>query len=88
MRWRCRATFLESTSGARSTIVGKALFGFLPWTTFARISYGGNHRVRTLALRRALQGSGLRLTWESLRDIEAVLSAQSAKLYHMGIRTP
>ena len=25
---------------------------------------------------------------ESLRDIEACLTAQSAKLYHMGIRSP
>ena len=25
--------------------------------------------------------------WESLRDIEACLSAQSTKLYHMGIRS-
>ena len=73
---------------------GKTLFAqlmdFLPWTTFARIveRYGGNHRVRTLACTEHFRVLAFaQLTYrESLRDIEAVLSAQSAKLYHMGIR--
>ena len=76
--------------------VGKALFAqlmdFLPWTTFARIvdRYGGNHRVRTLPCAEHFRVLAFaQLTYrESLRDIEAVLCAQSAKLYHMGIRTP
>ena len=75
---------------------GKTLFAqlmdFLPWTTFARIvdRYGGNRRVRTLACTEHFRVLAFaQLTYrESLRDIEAVLSAQSAKLYHMGIRGP
>ena len=75
---------------------GKTLFAqlmdFLPWTTFARIvdRYGGNHRVRALACTEHFRVLAFaQLTYrESLRDIEAVLSAQSAKLYHMGIRAP
>ena len=73
---------------------GKTLFAqlmdFLPRTTFARIveRYGGNLRVRTLACTEHFRVLAFaQLTYrESLRDIEAVLSAQSAKLYHMGIR--
>ena len=75
---------------------GKTLFAqlmdFLPWTTFARIvdRYGGNRRVRTLPCTEHFRVLAFaQLTYrESLRDIEAVLSAQSAKLYHMGIRSP
>ena len=75
---------------------GKTLFAqlmdFLPWTTFSRIveRYGGNHRVRTLPCTDHFRAMAFaQLTYrESLRDIEAVLSAQSAKLYHMGIRGP
>jgi len=76
--------------------VGKTLFAqlmdFLPWTTFTRIvdRYGGNYRVRSLSCTdqfRALVFAQLTYR-ESLRDIEACLTAQSAKLYHMGIRSP
>jgi hypothetical protein len=75
---------------------GKTLFAqlmdFLPWTTFARLvtRYGGDHRVRTLPCTehfRILAFAQLSYR-ESLRDIEACLSAQTAKLYHMGIRSP
>ena len=75
---------------------GKTLFAqlmdFLPWTTFARIvtRYGGDHRVRTLPCTehfRILAFAQLSYC-ESLRDIEACLSAQAAKLYHIGIRSP
>ena len=44
---------------------GKTLFAqimdFLPWTTFHRVvmRYGGNHRIRTLIVRRAIPGDGL-----------------------------
>lgn len=75
---------------------GKTLFAqlmdFLPWTTFTRIvaRYGGDHRVRTLACTEHFRILAFaQLTYrESLRDIEACLSAQAAKLYHMGIRSP
>lgn len=68
------------------------LMDFLPWTTFSRIvtRYGGDHRVRTLACTEHFRILAFaQLTYrESLRDIEACLSAQAAKLYHMGIRAP
>ncbi|QIB65148.1 IS4 family transposase [Kineobactrum salinum] len=75
---------------------GKTLFAqlmdFLPWTTFTRIvdRYAGNRRVRTLPCTEHFRVLAFaQLTYrESLRDIEACLSAQSAKLYHMGIRSP
>ena len=76
--------------------VGKTLFAqaieFLPWKTFHRIvaRYGGDHRVRTLTCAEQFRGMAFaQLTYrESLRDIEACLSAQAAKLYHMGFRQP
>lgn len=75
---------------------GKTLFAqlmdFLPWTTFSRIvdRYEGDLRVRTLPCTEQFRVLAFaQLTYrESLRDIEACLSAQSAKLYHMGIRSP
>lgn len=76
--------------------VGKTLFAqvmdFLPWKTFHRIvtRYRGNHRVRTLSCAEQFRCMAFaQLTYrESLRDIEACLSAQAAKLYHMGFRQP
>jgi hypothetical protein len=75
---------------------GKTLFAqlmdFLPWTTFARIvaRYDGDHAIRTLSCAEQFRVMAFaQLTYrESLRDIEACLSAQSAKLYHMGFREP
>ena len=75
---------------------GKTLFAqlmdYLPWTTFTRIvdRYDGNHRVHTLPCAEHFRVLAFaQLTYrESLRDIEVCLSAQSAKLYHMGIRSP
>ncbi len=75
---------------------GKTLFAqlmdFLPWTTFTRIvtRYSGDHRVRTLSCAEQFRCMAFaQLTYrESLRDIEVCLSAQSAKLYHMGFRKP
>ena len=74
--------------------VGKTLFAqimdFLPWKTFHRIvaRHGGDRRVRTLTCAEHFRILAFaQLTYrESLRDIEACLSAQAAKLYHMGIR--
>lgn len=76
--------------------VGKTLFAqimdFLPWKTFHRIvsRYDGNYRVRTLTCAEHFRILAFaQLTYrESLRDIEACLSAQANKLYHMGIREP
>jgi len=75
---------------------GKMLFAqimdFLPWKTFHRIvsRYAGDHRIRTLPCADHFRTLAFaQLTYrESLRDIEACLCAQSAKLYHMGIGSP
>src|SRR6266702_6929687 len=65
---------------------------FLPWSTFTRIvaRYGGDARVRTLCCAEQYRAMAFaKLTYrESLRDIEACLSAQASKLYHMGLREP
>jgi hypothetical protein len=74
--------------------IGKTLFAqvmdFLPWKSFHRIvaRYRGDHRVRTLSCAEQFRCMAFaQLTYrESLRDIEACLSAQAAKLYHMGFR--
>jgi hypothetical protein len=76
--------------------VGKTLFAqvmeFVPWKTFGRIieRHKGDVGVRTLGcadLFRIMAFS--QLTWrESLRDIEACLEANQAKLFHMGIAGP
>jgi hypothetical protein len=76
--------------------VGKTLFAqimeFVPWTSFARIvgRYSGNAGVRTLSCAEQFRAMAFaQLTWrESLRDIEASLSANAAKLYAMGFRSP
>ena len=75
---------------------GQTLFAqlmeFVPWTTFARLveRYCGDHRVRTLTCAEQYRAMAFaQLTYrESLRDIETCLSAQTAKLYHMGFREP
>jgi Domain of unknown function (DUF4372)/Transposase DDE domain len=75
---------------------GKTIFAqlmdFLPWSTFDRIvaRYNGNRAVRTLPCAAQYQVMAFaQLTYrESLRDIEACLSARSAKLYHMGLPRP
>ena len=65
---------------------------FVPWTSFARIvqRHGGNAGVRTLSCAEQFRAMAFaQLTWrESLRDIEVSLSANSAKLYAMGFRSP
>jgi len=75
---------------------GKTLFAqvmeFVPWTSFARIvhRYSGNAGVRTLSCAEQFRAMAFaQLTWrESLRDIEASLSANATKLYAMGFRSP
>ncbi len=73
--------------------IGKTLFAqvmeFIPWSTFHRIvdRYGGDHRARALLCTEQFRCMAFaQLTYrESLRDIEACLSAQAGKLFHMGL---
>ena len=75
---------------------GKTLFAqimeFVPWTSFARIvsRYGGDSRVRSLSCTEQFRAMAFaQVTYrESLRDIEACLLANQAKLYSMGFRSP
>ena len=74
--------------------IGKLAFAqlmeFAPWHTFRRLvgKYRGDFNVRTFrCLDQFLCMAFAQLTYrESLRDIEACLGAQPAKLYHLGIR--
>lgn len=72
---------------------GKLVFAqvmeFAPWHTFRRLvtKYHGNFNVRTFScLDQFLCMAFAQLTYrESLRDVEACLRAQPAKLYHLGL---
>jgi hypothetical protein len=74
--------------------IGKTLFAqlmdFLPWKTFHRIvdRYDGDRYVKSMTCADQFRVMAFaQLTYrESLRDIEVCLSAQSAKLYHMGVQ--
>ena len=74
--------------------VGKTLFAqvmeFVPWKTFGRIveRHKGDAGVRTLSCSDLFRVMAFaQLTWrESLRDIEACLAANQAKLFHMGLK--
>ncbi len=74
--------------------LGKTLFAqlmdFLPWKTFHRIvdRCDGDHYVKSMTCADQFRVMAFaQLTYrESLRDIEVCLSAQAAKLYHMGFR--
>ncbi len=80
----------------RPMYTGKTLFAqlmdFLPWTSFARIveRYGGDRYAKSLRCAEHFRVMAFaQLSYrESLRDIEACLSAQASKLYHMGFREP
>jgi hypothetical protein len=75
---------------------GKTLFAqimdFLPWKTFHRIvaRHGGDKGVRSLSCAEQFRAMAFaQLAYrESLRDIEACLLVQAAKLYHRGFREP
>ena len=75
--------------------VGKTLFAqvmeFVPRKTFGRIvdRHKGDAGVRTLGCADLFRVMAFaQLTWpESLRDIEACLAANQAKLFHMGLKT-
>ena len=74
--------------------IGKRLFAqlmdFLPWKTFHRIidRHDGDRYVKFMTCADQFRVLAFaQLTYrESLRDIEVCLSAQAAKLYHMGFR--
>ncbi|HEV7376307.1 MAG TPA: IS4 family transposase [Pyrinomonadaceae bacterium] len=74
--------------------VGKTLFAqvmeLVPWKTFGRIveRHKGDAGVRTLSCADLFRVMAFaQLTWrESLRDIEACLAANQAKLFHMGLK--
>ena len=76
--------------------VGKTLFAqvmeFVPWKTFGRIieRHKGDAGVRTLGCADLFRVMAFaQITWrESLRDIEACLAANQAKLFHMGLKAP
>src|SRR5665213_906269 len=76
--------------------VGKSLFAELmdvvPWKPFGRIieRHKGDVGVRTLGCADLFRIMAFaQLTWrESLRDIEACLAANQAKLFHMGMKAP
>src|SRR5215470_4331692 len=65
---------------------------FIPWTSFDRLvaKYGGDVRVRKFRCTEQFRAMAFaQMTYrESLRDIEACLNAQPAKLYGMGFRNP
>ncbi len=75
---------------------GKTVFSqlmdCLPWSTFTRLvaRYRGDFSVQTLPCAEQYRAMAFaQLTYrESLRDIEACLSAQPGKLYHMGFHGP
>ena len=75
---------------------GKTLFAqlmeFVPWTSFAKIvaRHGGDSGVRNLSCTEQFRAMAFaQLSYlESLRDIEACLLANQAKLYSMGFRAP
>lgn len=74
--------------------VGKTLFAqvmeYMPWKTFGHIieRHGGDAGVRTLGCADLFRVMAFaQLTWrESLRDIEVCLTANQAKLFHMGLK--
>jgi hypothetical protein len=74
--------------------VGKTLFAqvmeYVPWKTFGRIiiRHRGDAGVRTLDCADLFRVMAFaQLTWrESLRDIEVCLTANQAKLFHMGLK--
>jgi len=79
----------ETSMNAGKTLFAQ-LMDFLPWTTFARIveRHDGDRYAKSLSCAEQFRVMAFaQLTYrESLRDIEACLSAQTAKLYHMGFR--
>ena len=73
-------------------LVFAQLIDQLPMHTFRRsvARYGGDHAVKRFSCQDQFRAMAFaQLTFrEGLRDIEICLSAQPAKLYHMGFREP
>ena len=73
-------------------LVFAQLIDHLPMHTFRRTvaRFGGDRWVKSFSCQEQLRAMAFaQLTCrESLRDIEICLSAQAAKLYHMGFREP
>ena len=71
-------------------LVFSQLMDHLPWKTFGRIvgRYGGDHRVREFNCAHQFRCMAFaQLAYrDSLRDTVICLRAQSAKLYHLGLR--
>ena len=68
------------------------LMDFLPWKRFHRINARRNGdpfvRYFSAAEQFRIMAFAQLAYWESLRDIEICLAAQSTKLYHMGLSQP
>jgi hypothetical protein len=86
-----RKTFSQGISMNQGKLVFAQLTQHLPLTTFRRCvsRYQGEHKVKSFScLDQFLSMAFAQITFrESLRDIEACLRAQRAKLYHLGIRS-
>jgi hypothetical protein len=71
------------------TLLFTQVMDHAPWKTFHRIvhRYRGDYRVKRFTCTEQFRCMAFaQLTFrESLRDIEACLSAQASKLYHMGL---
>jgi hypothetical protein len=86
-----RQALLLEISMNQGKLVFAQLTQHLPLTTFGRCvaRYQGNRKIKSFScLDQFLCMAFAQLTYrESLRDIEACLRAQQAKLYHMGFRS-
>lgn len=89
MRQSYAFAFAGDTNERRQDAV-RPLMDFLPWKTFHRIvdRHDGDRYVKSMTCAEQFRVMAFaQLTYrESLRDIKVCLSAQSAKLYHMGFR--
>jgi len=86
-----RKTSSQGISMNQGKLVFAQLTQHLPLTTFRRCvsRYQGEHKVKSFScLDQFLTMAFAQITFrESLRDIEACLRAQRAKLYHLGLRS-
>jgi len=80
----------EMTMNAGQTLFAQVV-GFVRWKHFGRIAlhHRGDAKVRTLScIRLFCVMAFAQLTWrETLRDIEACLTANQSKLFHNGVCT-
>src|SRR5438034_4931716 len=87
----CAEPEIKHWRGLQADFVWCRFEQFVPWTSFSRIvqRYSGNAGARTLSCAEQFRAMAFaQLTWrESLRDVEASLSANATKLYAMGFRS-